>query len=145
MIQEREIIKTKLKSLGYEHFEPFIFEHCYYTAEKKGIELDWNKLFANWYQVQCDRIIKNIELFPEFFKKAEPEKIMQYKDVDFNPEYSKYIVSVTSKQRAINLDFTCGKCKNIGVYVEKKQLRSLDEGKTSVFTCAKCYNVWREN
>lgn len=142
---EPERIKVLSRLAGYENFEPVIFKYCYHAAEKKGIELDWNGLFANYYLFQAERIIKNIELFPKFFQTVEAEHIMDYKDSDINPELQKYNINVESKQRAINLDYTCGKCKNIGVYIEKKQLRSLDEGKTTVFTCAKCYNTWREN
>ncbi len=145
MEPKRIFIKEELAKLGYPEYEKYIFKHSYLEAEKKRIELDWNGLFLNWYYAQAFRIINNIKKFPEVFMSLNPEELMELKDTDINEELQKYQHNIKKKQKAINMDYTCQKCKNQGVYIEKKQLRSLDEGKTSIFTCVKCQFNWREN
>ena len=138
MEPERIKIKEELKKLGYEHFEEEIFVFCYYDAIKRQINLDWDSNFANWYIVQSMRIIENIKLFPEFFKNINSENLMEYRDVDINDKLKKYIVTTEERKFKINYEHVCGKCKNVGVYVDKVQKRSLDEGTTSYYTCSKC-------
>ncbi len=145
MQEERILMKNILDEVGYGDLETHIFKYCYDEAIKREIILDWDGLFKDWYFINVHRIVSNIKLFPEVFKNLKYEEIMQKKDSDFNVEYKKYNIEVKRRQREINTDYTCKKCKNIGVYVDKIQKRSLDEGKTNVFECSKCHYTWYEN
>lgn len=145
MQPERVDIINRLKLLNYEHLEKYIFEYCYHEAIRREIILDWNGIFSDWYYINSERIITNLKLFPEKFSSINPCDIMKIKDHEFNEDFNKYKVKVIVHERIINTDYTCHKCKNIGVYIEKKQKRSLDEGKTNVFECSNCKYTWCEN
>lgn len=43
-----------------------------------------------------------------------------------------------------NTDVACPKCGQKNVYAITKQLRSGDEGATTMFTCNECKHTWRE-
>ena len=154
-VPEREKIKKELSVYKLEHLEPYILKYAYITAEQKKIPLDWNGLFTVWYFSLARRLLRNIELNPGFFEKyADPmgtyNDLMYRKDIEMSQnenliEYHKSLKDLTLRQKTACYDYTCGKCKQNGVYIEKKQIRSLDEGKTSVFTCIHCFHIWREN
>jgi DNA-directed RNA polymerase subunit M/transcription elongation factor TFIIS len=40
--------------------------------------------------------------------------------------------------------FVCRKCKSNMVIFVQKQIRSTDEGVTTIFTCTSCKNVWSD-
>lgn len=145
MEPERLEIVKELKKLGYEKFEPYIYKYCYLSAEYKKISLDWNGVFAEYYRVQAERIIENIKLYPEVFIDLSPDLLMTMRDCDFNRDLLKYTAEVEKIEKKINYDYTCGRCKSAGVTITRMLLRSLDEGKSSVFQCVKCDNKWVEN
>ena len=124
--------------------EERIFDFCIEFAINHNIVLDWNDPagFTILYISQCERFYENIKLFPEL--KNNPN-LVNMKDSDMDIEKRKYIQEVSYVEKVYSKDHFCYRCKEKKISIEKKQLRSLDEGFTTVYTCDACGWTRKEN
>jgi DNA-directed RNA polymerase subunit M/transcription elongation factor TFIIS len=86
----------------------------------KGFRENPDEIFKIMRKYDSSRIFKTLEEIEDFFfpeKKIEARRSTIYK---------------------------CKKCRSNNIFVEQQQIRSTDEGATTIYTCRDCGNSWND-
>lgn len=130
--------RVKFQNLLGVEVEKRVYGYVYQTLKTTPHELDWNnRNFVNRYIAECVRFYEN--------GIVDASSITGFSDTELSNVHHHRIRHVQVRKREYSKDLVCGRCKETTVRFEKKQLRSLDEGTTTCFTCDTCGNEWREN
>lgn len=144
-----QIVNVLIKHIPKFAFdlEQQIFMFVYHKAEALHIELDWNnKVFLDLYLINSYRIINNIKYgyIEKFLEQGE--NVMEKKDIELSDIYKHLAIKESSSIKDKFLkDISCHGCGKYTVKMEKRQLRSQDEGFTAIFKCFSCNKVRTEN
>jgi DNA-directed RNA polymerase subunit M/transcription elongation factor TFIIS len=131
------MLRDKFQNLLGVEVEKVVYKYVYNCMKHVPNDLDWNNPnFVNRYISECVRFYEN--------GITSPDQITGFRDIDLSSARRGYVKEVRFRERNYS-DIRCGKCKQFTVRFEKKQLRSLDEGTTTVYLCDTCGNSWREN